>query len=182
MTCPDWNRLTAHRRIGGEAPAVAEPEGWPEALEHLDDCESCRDRALAADPLLLFRGLPSVAPDPTEIEDVQAGVAALRRAHRVAGATDGAAGARRRGSFRGWGRAAAAAILATGLLGLRPEAADVVRLTPQLQRAPVSVPIAHLGGATVSAVDDIDRPTASVYHFDDEEVGVVMVVDAGFDV
>ncbi len=33
-----------------------------------------------------------------------------------------------------------------------------------------------------AAVDEIERPSATVYHFDGEDVGVVMVVDASLDV
>jgi hypothetical protein len=44
------------------------------------------------------------------------------------------------------------------------------------------VPVAFLEDPTLPAVDDIDHPTASVYHFDDQDVELVMVVDAGLDV
>lgn len=181
MSCPDWSRLAVERRAAAGAAEAQEPDSWREAVEHLDGCGGCRSEALAAEPLLLFRRLPAVEADAATVDDIRAGVAALRRAHRVAGAADSErTGDRRRESLRWWGRVAAAILLATGLLGLRQDAPDAARAVAS--GPPASESVAALGGGTVFAVDDIEHPTASVYHFDDEDLGVVMVVDAGLDV
>lgn len=197
MSCPDWSTLTAHRR-GDERSSAAAPEGWNEAMDHLAGCADCRDRAVAADPTLLFRRLPPLEASADEIADMRAGVAALRRAGRV---TESPAAARRpadrafaAGASTWWGRAAAAAVLATGLLSLQPGleapapeglvpgtvplAAEMFPFDPEAQGMAA---LAWLDEGT-SAVDDIENPTASVYHFDDEDVAVVMVVDSGLDV
>lgn len=183
MSCPDWIRLAAARRAAADAAEASEPDGWPEALEHLDGCDDCRSEAVAADPVLLFRRLPSIEPDAETLDDVRAGVAALRRAERVAGGADRShqPGARRR-SLRRWGRAAAAVVLAAGLLGLRADVDAPQGSSSRAWDAAEPSPIARLEGPAAFAVDDIEHPTASVYHFDDEDLGVVMVVDAGFDV
>lgn len=196
MSCPDWSTLTTHRR-GDERSSAAAPDGWHEAMDHLEGCADCRDRAVAADPTLLFRRLPSVVASADEIADMRAGVAALRRAGRVTESPASrrpAARALAAGSFTWWGRAAAAAILATGLLSLQPgleeRASDGLAsgaLPLTAERFPFDPEAQGMAALAwldegASTVDDIENPTASVYHFDDEEVAVVMVVDAGLDV
>jgi hypothetical protein len=42
--------------------------------------------------------------------------------------------------------------------------------------------VAFFEDPSLPAIDDIEHPTASVYHFDDEDVELVMVVDPGLDV
>lgn len=195
MTCPDWTRLAAHRHAAPETAAAAEPREWASALKHLDDCPGCRREAVAADPTLAFLRLPAPAVGPAEVEEIRAGVEALRRARRLeAGApgTGHAAAAGREGSRRrSWGRAAAAAGLLTALVALGPAVDDDRRLgeregvgaEAEARAAGVDPgPPARLGDPGLLAVDEIEHPTASVYHFDAEEVAVVMVVDAGFDV
>lgn len=197
MTCPDWTRLTAHRLADPATAAARVPEAWGAALDHLDGCPECRRRALAADPTLLFRSLPDWKTDAeSEVDAIRSGVAALRRAHRITprseaepAAPRAAAGgaARSTGERNGW-RAAAAAALAAALLSASPAVrqtdGDAPRagVVPRATGAGQAVPVAYLDDSTLSTVDDIEHPTASVYHFDDEEVAVVMVVDAGLDV
>lgn len=191
MSCPDWNDLTDHRRSG-----AAEPNGWSEAMAHLDRCGACRDQASAADPTLIFRRLPPVETGADEIAAMRAGVAALRRAGRVAeplhatfGA--GALGSRIAGTrwSARWGRAAAAAVLVAGLLSVQPalehRAADRLGAVPADGLGTVSdetLSIALLEDSDAAAVDDILSPYASVYHLDEEEFGLVMVVDPDLDV
>ncbi len=193
MSCPDWNDLTAHRH-GDDA----EPEGWSEAISHLDGCTACREEATAADPTLIFRRLPPVDPGADEIAAMRAGVAALCRAGRVAEPSRAARGSSALGSgisggrsSAWWGRVAAAAVLAAGLLTLQPglgqrppaPAGPATVLDRELDRSLEGMPsVAWLGETGASPVDDIENPAASVYHFDDEELAVVMVVDPGLDV
>lgn len=191
MSCPDWSTLTAHRR-SDERSSAAEPEGWAEAMAHLDGCADCRDAAVSADPTLVFRRLRAAEAGSDEIAEMRAGVATLRRAGRVSEAP----GASRSPVFRTvaaggstwWGRAAAAAVLAGGLLTLQPGLEEPLPDRVGTPRAAGALlpqgmaPVAWLDDAGSSSVDDIENPSASVYHFDDEEVAVVMVVDAGLDV
>ncbi|HEX6199639.1 MAG TPA: hypothetical protein VF150_05190 [Thermoanaerobaculia bacterium] len=194
MTCPDWTLLAAHRLA--DSPVAAEPEdagAWAEALGHLDRCPECRRRAVAADPSLVFRSLPAWEPDATEVDAMRAGVATLRRAHRVTPRPEGALQAKAaapRGTVArertGWRLAAAAGLVAT-LLWAAPAAERLSSgrsaPVPGPARFAAGVPLAaFLDDPSLPAVDDIENPTASVYHFDDDEVAVVMVVDAGLDV
>lgn len=198
MTCPDWSALTAHRFAAPETAAAEEPRGWREALDHLAGCPGCRRRALAADPTLAFRGLPGPSVGPAEVDEIRAGVAALRRTRRLETATArtgraAGAGNDERDRSRPWFRAAAAAGLLLVLAGLGPALAPEHRADRQGGRtenspaartfaAEEAGPTALLDDPRLLTVDEIEHPTASVYHFDAEEVAVVMVVDAGFDV
>jgi len=99
VSCPDWNGLVASRDREG-----ADPAGWTEALDHLGVCSRCRPEALEADPLLVFRRLPTAGMTPAEesaeVDSMRQAVAAMRTARRL--------DTRRR--FAGWRRWAAAAV------------------------------------------------------------------------
>lgn len=197
MTCPDWTRLAAHRHAAPETAAAAEPREWASALEHLEGCPGCRREAVAADPTLAFRRLPTPTVGPAEVDEIRAGVEALRRARRLEAGAPGAGHAAvpgREGSrSRSWSRAAAAAGLLTALVALGPavepdqRAGDRRGASAEADASARGAevdprPPARLDPSQLLAVDEIEHPTASVYHFDAEEVAVVMVVDAGFDV
>ena len=197
MSCPDWHALAAHRladpgpgsvsgsgSVSSSAAATATPSdetpaGWREALAHLDGCAACRDRALAADPTLLFRRLPEVTADAELVRDVRRGVETLRRARRVEAR-----------ALRGPGVLAGA--LAASGPSVTPRS-DGLEPFPGT-RAPGSFsggfPVSGLAGAEAlaavgteeAALDQIERPDASVYHIDDDQLAVVMVVDASLDV
>lgn len=108
MSCPNWRELAAHRAThSGE-----EPEGYREALAHLDGCKECWDEALAADPSLLFRRMTAPAleiSEEAEILAVQQAVAAMRTASRLEKAAPRRSALERR--WKSW--AAAAALAAT---------------------------------------------------------------------
>jgi hypothetical protein len=111
MSCPDWKRLAAHRLTGTD-----EPEGWNAALAHFDGgCPTCRRNALAADPTLIFRWVPTVEIEPAqesgEVESMIQAVAAMRTASR-------AQALETRGSRQSWWRWSAAAALAVAALSL----------------------------------------------------------------
>ena len=111
MSCPDWKSLAAHRLAGSE-----EPEGWDAALAHFDGgCQTCRRGALAADPTLVFRWVPTVEIEPAqeagEVESMIQAVAAMRTASR-------AQALETRGSRQSWWRWSAAAALAVAALSL----------------------------------------------------------------
>lgn len=197
MSCPEWSLLTAHRFASARAAAAEEPRGWREALEHLDGCAGCRRRAVAADPTLAFRRLPAPSVGPAEVDEIRAGVAALRRTRRLEAGTvraGGTPGADERDRSRPWSRAAVAAALLIVLAGLGPALAPEHRTGDRQGKrtedspaartfaAEEAGPTALLDDPRLLTVDEIEHPTASVYHFDAEEVAVVMVVDAGLDV
>ncbi|MEE8525045.1 MAG: hypothetical protein V3T72_14005 [Thermoanaerobaculia bacterium] len=71
MTCPDWRLLSSRRD--------RDPDAWERGLEHFDGCGRCRDRALAEEPTLMFRRLPSPAVGSDEIAAMKQAVAVLRR-------------------------------------------------------------------------------------------------------
>jgi hypothetical protein len=167
--CPDWRALAAHRFArDGEEPA-----GWADALAHLDECPACRRDAPAADPTLLFRRLADPAAsdrapgfdERAEVEAAIQAVSALRAARRVTG---------RRGLGRaaGWGRWAAAAVLALLALSLENQGVPGGAAFVEEIAGPAALPSA--GG--------VDQPDARVYHLASEGMSVVMIVDESLDV
>ncbi|RMH16504.1 MAG: hypothetical protein D6696_17950 [Acidobacteria bacterium] len=73
MSCPDWPALA---RAGGEIPAAARA--------HAARCPRCYRAALALDPTLVFRRLPSLAASADDVRAMKQAVAGLRRASRLA--------------------------------------------------------------------------------------------------
>jgi hypothetical protein len=207
MSCPAWDRLVAHRYEGPRAHEAQEPPGWREALDHLDSCSRCREEALAADPSLVFRSLSreSTGPriDAGEIEALRTGVHALRRAHRVeepsrtewshrsrSGRTRSILTAVSRGAAS---RIAAAVILAAALLSVHPGGPARPDGSPRAGAVPTATTAARASdeappsvtaqwGEEVAAVDNFDRPNASIYYLPDNEMDLVMVVDPELDV
>lgn len=177
MSCFDWRRLLAHRFAAG-AP---EPEGWGEALAHLDGCAACRSEAFALDPTLAFRELPVPEVGSTEVAEMRHAVRAVRRAGRAAGAR---AVSRSR---PGWRAAAVGFVtLAALTLGMdstrqAPETAIAVQGPLGLQ-APAGLSGDGVDLARMPLIEEIDRPRARVYQFGSAELAVVLIVDESFDV
>jgi hypothetical protein len=177
-TCPEWSRLAALR-----TPQDTEPEGWALAMEHFDGCVHCRPEALKADPLLVFRRLPVAELNPaeerSEVESVRQAVAAMRTASRLE--------SRRR--FAGWHRWAAAAVLMFASLTVgrdlpfSPEmtAANAAN-TAGIVAPPAALPAPVLSLDQDSALEDLNRPDARVYHMAIEGLQAYMIIDEKFDV
>jgi hypothetical protein len=180
VSCPDWLELAALRRAtaGVSAPDAAEPEGWAEALAHLDGCQRCRREALAADPLLVFRRLPSLqlneAAERSEVESMRQAVAAMRTGRRLE--------SRRR--FAGWRRWAAAAALVVASFAVSRDPSPVAAVSAPVP-APSALPPDTVGArfeGTPEMLEGLDRPDARVYQMKGKDMAVVMIVDKSFDV
>ena len=76
MSRHDWQKLTTEHEDSPEKDSL----DWLAALQDLDDPDEW-ERALEADPLLMFQRLPEEEPDTTEIESMKAAVASMRRTH-----------------------------------------------------------------------------------------------------
>ena len=190
---PDWRTLLAHRF---EADAEPESETWAEAIAHFDRCPECRRTAVAIDPTLGFRRLPSVVADMSasqEAEEVArmiAAVSVLRAEQRVTRRAERAPWAR-------WSVAAALvlAVVSVGALGnraprgsrgpvgderaLRTEAAQATAVVPASLDLENSTDLSSPVGMTV---EGIDRPDARIYQYDGDQMSVVMIVDESLDV
>jgi hypothetical protein len=181
VTCPEWSRLAVLPEELREELRDEEPEGWMEALEHLDTCRSCRPEALMADPLLVFRRLPvtdlNAAEERSEAESMRLAVAAMRNAGRLES----------RHRFAGWRRWAAAAVLALASLALgrgrAPHSTDsVTAMAAAMAPAAVQRAAAPSTAAEPAAIEGLNRPGARVYHMDGEGLSVFMIVDESLDV
>lgn len=146
MSCPDWNALVTLRERDG-----ADPEGWTEALTHFDACRDCRNEALAADPMLVFRRMPALdlpaAAEASEVDSMRQAVAAMRTARRLD------SGRR----FGGWRRWTAAAVLAGVSLSVSQDKAPQIELVADRAEAPDSLPIEKLSGPGHVAIVDESR-------------------------
>ena len=143
--CPSWNTLVLHRESDG-----ADPEGWAEALEHFDACRDCRNEALKADPLLVFRRMPALdlpsAAEASEVDSMRQAVAAMRTAKRLD------SGRR----FGGWRRWTAAAVLAGVSLSVSQDKAPEIEYAGRVE-APDLAPVEKLGGPGHVALVDESR-------------------------
>lgn len=190
MSCPDWISLTAHRR---ERDGF-EPEGWGEALAHLDGgCKLCRRQALAADPTLVFRRLAAVpaaamtpAQELSEADAVRSAVAAMRAASRLDSLES------RPRASSGWKRwSSVAAVLALAALAV-PSGYDPTGSTSdstlfregRVEVGPLDEPVAagQQVGLQEPVVEGVNLPDARVYHMSGEGLSVVMVVDESLDI
>jgi len=190
MSCPSWSRLVAHR-YGG--PDQREPDGWREALEHLGSCATCREAAYAADPTLVLLRHGDAQVDGDEVSRMRAGVDSLRRARRVEEHSPDQRSSRDRGADHGrsvWSalvpsamRLAAAAGLAGVLLSVYPhgEPPAATAALPEIQAFAPS-PSIDSWGSDMAATDDFFLSTATVYHFDEDDLNVVILVDSELDV
>ena len=189
MTCPDWRALVAAR----DAEPAADLPAWAAARHHAAQCSLCRGEALVADPLLLFSRLPkpAAAAAADEIAAMQAAVASLVRASRVAQRDPLPRG--RNGAVAASSRTRtvtrfAAALGVCSLLAL----SGAPRPRPPVLAALASGSgLAGLGQLGTSAedaaplgsvVEELDRPGARIYELPQSDMAVVMIVDASLDV
>ena len=176
MNCPDWRRLAAARDA-----APGEPDGWLEALAHLEECPSCRRAAVEADPTLAFRRLSPLTLAGDEVEAMRRRVAALRGASAVAGPAP-----HRRLPRRVWQPVAAAAALAVALLagGHAPGGVSAPAPGVTARRAPAAAFPPELGAelAAQPLLEELDQPYDHVVQWNAEDVSVVLVVDERLDV
>ena len=173
MTCPDWRALAA-RRASGE-----EPIEWPQALDHLDGCPDCRHAAPLADPVLLFRRLPTVELAAEEVEEMRLRVQVLRRGRRFEPLLRS-----RRVTVQ---RAAAMIALLGGLtllgghsgLGSRPGGEPFLASDPWPYLAATSLTEDEIAQPLL---EEIDQPFDQVVQWSGEDFSMVLVVDQRLDV
>ncbi len=192
MSCPDWQTLCDRRDAES-----GEPAGWQAAVDHLDDCPECQQDAVAADPALLFRRLPTPDFGVGEIESMQQAVASMRRSAKIeqrrpfmALATAGP-----------WLRAAAVAVVFLGSVMLHdtdpqtgdprtgdPQSADmVVDAEPSLVAEAPLVPSPSSLAAARSAsrlplVEMANPSYGSIIEVVDQDISVVVVLPGNLDV
>jgi hypothetical protein len=204
--CPNWPALLAPRFERKAAPNAednaVESESLADALAHFDTCPACRREACRIDPTLVFRRLPAAALDfEVEAERMRLAVAGMRASERVETrhATAGSPlGRRLRNRLHShgarWALAAglAAASLVLGgrsdLAGPAGEPSGRAAFSRGVSEgAPGGVMPARFDrlpspAAVESAVEDLGRPNARIYHLDGERLSVVMIVDEKLDV
>lgn len=192
MSCPDWIGLTAHRRERRLRDA-AEPEGWSEAMAHLDGCNLCRRQALAADPTLVFRRMAAVpaaamtpAEERSEADAVRAAVTAMRAASRLDSLE---ARPRTSSGWKRWSTGALAAVLALAAVIVPSRPAKVASEAPLVRQARVEaglldepVPAAQQVDLEEPVVEGVNLPDARVYHMSGDGLSVVMVFDESLDI
>jgi len=185
MTCPDWRALVAAR----DAEPSADLPAWAEARRHAAQCSCCRGEALAADPLLLFSRLPEPAVSAHEIAEMQASVASLVRASRVAQGdplTPGRSAAVAESTGTRSVTRFAAALGVCSLLALsgtprtHPSALGTLAAAGSLLAGPAAV--VEDARTMQSVVEELDRPGARIYELPQAGMAVVMIVDASLDV
>lgn len=185
MNCPNWEPLVEHRLRGR-----AEPAGWREALAHATVCRTCRRRALALDPSLLFGLLARSPTEPVEEPDFLEALPARVRAARRAREIERSLGPAHR---RRVPAAAAALLVAAGLL-LATHGGRVTPSPPLAEGERAARPaIAGWAlremvrpaaeAAPPPLIEALDRPQARIYQLgQDDDLSLVMIVDESLDV
>lgn len=178
MSCPDWKRLARDRESLASPFARDAGSGaaeWQEALGHLDSgCPVCRRAALAADPLLVFRRLPTLElseeREESEVDGMLRAVAAMRTASRLESPARGAV------NWRRWAAAAGLTLLSLSAGPWRAPGRRPVAETSFAALAPAAQPaLSSDGGNLVEAVEN--RPDARVYQMESDGLTVSMIVD-----
>jgi hypothetical protein len=169
VSCPDWTGLVALRETVLRERADAETPEWTAAMTHFDACPRCRRDAVAADPVLVFRRLPTPempeGEERAEVEAMRQAVAAMRTARRVES----------RRHFAGWRRWAAAAVLALASLSVSWDKVPVPeRVAVEPAVAAPDEPRPAASSATLEALDGSD---ARVYQINGQGLTAFMVVD-----
>jgi len=183
MTCPDWENLGP--RDDADTATSENAAAWAAALEHFDGCEECRDRALAVEPTLLFRKLPPVEVDRSEIDAMKLAVRNLRRAEAIEKPQ------RRRREVH-WLRAAALATLLVGSAFMLSDRAisptafhEVPKVAAEATAQETSAPAASqiLDLSHLPVLEEISRPHGGTFQLVDGDLSVVVVeMPKGFDV
>lgn len=183
MSCPSWSRLVAEREASG-----VDPQGWSEALNHLDHCPRCSREAPDVDPLLLFRRLPAPKIGSSDVEAMKLGVAAMIRASRVESfAVPSPARSRSAGRSRWRLSAAVAAVLVTGLgLGALQSSRLSRPSSPGSGQAPAGIALAAWSAPAESSdlegtIEDLSLVDARVYEVASEGISVVTIVHPSLD-
>lgn len=202
MACPDWSQL-----VGQREAQLDDPPGWRKAMDHLDSCRHCRPRALAAEPTLLFRRLPTVSSTrgghvAVDVEAMKRAVATLRRTGPLQRVTQD------RGSQTLHRRlpAVAAGLLFVVLLGLTPGVGEretgtaAGTLSAEMQGAATVTETGVVTGfqtlsqaagftqelqpstLTGSLIEDLELPNSRIYQMPGKEMALTMVVSPSLDV
>jgi hypothetical protein len=159
--CPDWRALAAARDA-----SPGDPPGWEQALAHLDGCPGCRIAVADADPLLVFRWLPSPALAVDEVEQMRLRLAALRGAGRLAP----------RSRRRAVPQAAAAAVVALALLA-GGNAPQRLGIAGPVSTVATSSPAVAAALAAEPLLEELDQPFDQVMQWNADDLSVVLVVD-----
>ncbi len=170
--CLDWGKVAreADRFLSEDSAERMR------ALRHVEECPSCRRAALRFDPTLAVTHLAPAEVESSDVEAVKRQVEAMRRVRAME--------IGRRGS----GLAHAAAVIL--LLGVGFMFAGPVR-DPN---APATLPQITANGpgsffdagnrrstASLAVVESISPSSARIYHLDQQDFPVVMIVDESID-
>lgn len=175
MSCPAWGRLVERRDAGEES-------GWRAALEHFDRCSKCREEALAADPTLLFRRLPSTEVDARDVEEIREKVSWLRRARELERSVED--GDSRSPTWRWLGRIAATILLVAASTGIGLDRMDPPGLGSETVSGSVSPPEIRLPPAIAAQplLEDTGPGTDQIVEWTDAELSLVVLIDEELDV
>ncbi len=175
-SCPDWEVLVRRRDEEGDFDQSAE---WQEALAHYDGASmgggcDCREQALHADPMLLFRRLPRLETSPTEIDDMRVAVRTLRRAAPPPQM-------QRMRQVRRISAIAAGLLFFFGALAWQDATDSLPTAAPAtvasyVQDTALEVPMASSAVDELPLVEDVDPELGELIQFMDDEVSIVLVI------
>ncbi|MEM8994939.1 MAG: hypothetical protein AAGF23_09120 [Acidobacteriota bacterium] len=189
MSSIDWQRLVGDHDRAPER----DDDAWIEALMAMDEDPAERERAEAADPLLMFRRLPEPDVTASDIDSMKAAVATMRQVSETL--AESAPTPARRRPERWILPIAAALVLAVTLVLLAghgaavdgPQAAGTVAsMTPPVEASFTAADFV-LDGAALAAselplVEDADPGSDLLMQIENDEMSLVVVLAPDQDV
>ena len=176
MSDRDWSRLTAEH---DRAPDNDSAE-WLDALMSLDDPDEW-EKALEADPLMMFQRLPEEETSEADVEAMKVAVRSMRRTHELEVRSESVSS---RDKVRFWSLAAmlAVAVSAATLTGKGAlDAGPADSPTPQVQMAQISAPAIPAAVAQLPLLEDVDPEIGPFMQIEDDGLSLVVVMGAEMD-
>lgn len=173
----DWHRLTAEH---DQAPERDSSE-WLDALASLDDPDEW-EKALEADPLMMFQRLPEEETTPVDIEAMKTAVRSMRRTHELETRSETTTS---REKTRLWALAALLAMTVSAATwtgsGMLESELSPAQPTVHSQIVQMSAPAIPDAVAQLPLLEDVDPDIGPFMQIEDDGLSLVVVMGAEMD-
>lgn len=178
MSDINWQKLTSEHDRNPQLDTV----DWLDALASLDDPDEW-EKALAADPLMMFQRLPEEETTDADLEAMKTAVRSMRRTHELETRTEHAPSRER---MRFWSLAALLAMTVsaatwTGGAWSGNAVLEAGRPTVHSQIAQISAPAIPDAVAQLPLLEDVDPEIGPLMQIEDDGLALVVVMSTETD-